>query len=71
MKCPVCKTSEYRQEIDVQTNGFNEEIFTCHVCGSVWSVNHGATGIVKDTQARSFLEATPECVEGDDYAWSV
>lgn len=71
MKCPVCRNSEYHQEIDVQTNGFNQEIITCDVCGSVWSVNHGATEIVKDAQARSFLEGTAECVEGDDYAWSV
>ncbi|MDO3378252.1 hypothetical protein [Geoalkalibacter halelectricus] len=71
MKCPVCKNSENRSEIDVRANGFDEEIISCVVCGTIWSVNHGAAEIVKDVQPRSFLEATSESVEGDDYAWSV
>ncbi|WP_305045528.1 hypothetical protein [Geoalkalibacter sp.] len=71
MKCPVCKSMENRSEIDVRSNGFDEEILSCAVCGTLWSINHGATEVVKDAQAHSFLEATAECVEGDDYAWSV
>lgn len=66
MKCPVCKNHEH-DNIDLQSGGFNEGIIECRVCGSVWSVNHGVTEIVKDTQESSFLEALSECVEGDDY----
>lgn len=66
MKCPVCKNHEH-DNIDLQSDGFNEGIIECRVCGSVWSVNHGVTEIVKDTQENSFLEALSECVEGDVY----
>jgi uncharacterized Zn finger protein len=69
MKCPVCKNSEQHTEIDVQANGFNEAIIKCDICGTVWSVNHGVTEVIKDAQAKSFLAATSECVEGDDYSW--
>jgi uncharacterized Zn finger protein len=71
MKCPVCKNSENHPEIDIQTNGFNEEIITCDICGTVWSVNHGATEIVKDSQERSFLEAASDSVESNDSSWTV
>lgn len=68
MKCPVCKNHEH-DNIDLHSDGFNEGIIECRVCGSVWSVNHGITEIVRDTQEHSFLEASSECVEGegDDY----
>lgn len=66
MKCPVCKNHEHI-DIDLHSDGFTEGIMECPVCGSMWSVNHGVTEIVKDTQEESFLEAQTECVEGDDY----
>lgn len=67
MKCPVCKTHEQHLEIDLHAEGFAEDILTCKICGTVWSVNHGAVKVVQDPQAHSFLEALSECVEGDDY----
>ena len=66
MICPVCKSHDYT-ELDLHTAGFSENLFECRVCASTWSVNHGVTEVVKDTQVKSFLEATTECVEGDDY----
>lgn len=68
MKCPVCKNTETHSEIDVHSNGFDEEIIQCDICGSLWSVNHGVVELVKDSQDRSFLSASSECVEADDYA---
>jgi len=67
MKCPVCKTHEQYSEIDLHLEGFSEGIITCSICGSIWSVNHGMTEIVLDAQEQSFLSATSECVEADDY----
>ena len=66
MKCPVCKSTDYR-EVDLRASGFAEDLFECGICGSLWSVNHGMIEVVKDAQNRSFLEATSEKVEGDDY----
>ncbi|HWI40327.1 MAG TPA: hypothetical protein VNX25_02425 [Verrucomicrobiae bacterium] len=70
MKCPVCKAHEQRVAIELHSEGFAEEINTCSICGTVWSVNHGMTEVVKDSQEKSFLEATSECVEGDDYSYA-
>ncbi len=67
MKCPVCRNSAQHTEIDIHSNGFDEEIIQCDVCGSIWSINHGTVELVTDTQARSFLEGLTECVDGDDY----
>jgi transposase-like protein len=69
MKCPICKSSKH-SEIDLHAEGFYEELFECTDCGSSWSVNHGRTEIVKDTQQASFLEALTECVESDDYSFA-
>ena len=66
MKCPVCKHSEQHVEIKVHANGIDEDLIQCDVCGSIWSVNHGQVEIVKDTQARSFLEANSAAVDGAD-----
>ncbi|HKK01691.1 MAG TPA: hypothetical protein VJ955_05945 [Desulfuromonadales bacterium] len=68
MQCPVCKSHKYT-EIDLHAEGFSENILECKICGTVWAVNHGTLEIVKDAQAHSFLEATSECVESDDYSW--
>lgn len=67
MKCPVCTQTENHIEIGAHSNGFDEEIIHCDICGSLWSVNHGVTEVIRDAQARSFLSATTECVEADDY----
>ncbi|MSN26530.1 MAG: hypothetical protein GJV46_11765 [Geobacter sp.] len=67
MLCPVCKTHEQYSTINLHTTAFDENIMTCNICSSVWSVNHGLTEVVRDSQNKSFLGATTECVEGDDY----
>ena len=66
MQCPVCKHHEH-VDITLHSDGFDEGIIKCPICGSMWSVNHGLTEIIKDTQEKSFLAAQSECVEGDDY----
>jgi uncharacterized Zn finger protein len=66
MKCPVCSNHD-SIDIGLHVEGFSEEIIKCNACGTIWSINHGLTEIVKDTQEQSFLEAQSECVEGDDY----
>jgi len=69
MKCPVCKNTKVI-EIDLHSDQFAEDIVECAICGSMWSINHGSTEVVKDTQEFSFLEAVSECVEGADYGWA-
>lgn len=69
MKCPICKHSENR-ETDLHAEGFYEDLFECSICGSSWSVSHGLTEVIRDTQQASFLEALTECVEGDDYVFA-
>lgn len=66
MQCPVCKNHEF-DGIDLHSTGFNEDLNECLVCGSAWSVTHGAVTIIKDSQADTFLEALSECVEGDSF----
>jgi hypothetical protein len=70
MKCPICKAREEYDEIDLHSNGFTEEINTCGVCGTIWSVNHGATTIVRDPQRKSFLSALSECIGADEYSFA-
>ena len=70
MKCPVCKNHEHQNVINLEADGFHESISTCSICGATWSLNHGQQEIVKDPQEKSFLEATTECVEGDDYSYA-
>lgn len=70
MKCPVCKSHKKTENIDLHAEGFNESIKTCTICGAAWSENHGVNEIIKDPQEKSFLEATSECVEGDDYSFA-
>lgn len=69
MNCPICKNSK-NEELDLHAEGFYEDLFECPVCGSSWSVNHGQTEVIRDTQQASFLEALTECVEGDDYCFA-
>lgn len=66
MQCPVCK--DHRQtDIHLHDGQFDEDLVKCGTCGSLWSINHGVTEIVRDTQEHSFLSAVSECVECDDY----
>ncbi len=67
MKCPVCKNHK-QVDIKLHSDGFDEGITECSICGAAWSVNHGVTEIIRDPQEKSFLEAQSECVEGDDYS---
>ncbi|SNB47331.1 hypothetical protein [Geobacter sp. DSM 9736] len=69
MQCPVCKNHE-QVDLDLHAEGFTEDIVECSICGTTWSVNHGVIEIIKDSQEKSFLEATSECVEGDDYNYT-
>ena len=47
--------------------GFDEDLFRCRNCKTLWSVNHGTLEIVEEPVGNSFLQATPEAVEADDY----
>lgn len=67
MKCPVCKNHKH-VSLDIHTKGFSEDIVTCSICGTAWSVNHGLLEIITDTQEASFLSATTVCVETDDFS---
>jgi hypothetical protein len=69
MKCPICKTNEH-VDYDLHSAGFAEDIMECRVCGSSWSVAHGATELIRDTQETSFLGAQTVCVEGYDYSFA-
>lgn len=70
MKCPVCKNHETHIDLNLHAAGFAEELKTCTVCGTVWAVNHGMTEIVSEPLPGSFLSATTECVEADDYNYA-
>ncbi|MFA5699910.1 MAG: hypothetical protein WC913_01365 [Desulfuromonas sp.] len=69
MKCPVCKNHK-GANISLHTEGFYAGITECDICGTVWSSKQGLQKVVKDGQARSFLEGAPENVEADDYAYN-
>lgn len=66
MRCPVCKSSG-RVANHLRSRGLETNIVECRICGTVWSIQHGSVGVLRDPQAKSFLEAQTECVEGDDY----
>ena len=69
MKCPVCNNHE-QQQINLHSEGFNEGLLECKTCGTSWSINHGLAEVVNDPFKCSFLSATTEPVEGDDYCWA-
>lgn len=69
MKCPVCNNHEHEQ-INLHSDQFDEGILECSVCGTSWAINHGLSEVVSDPNEKSFLSATAEAVEGDDYCWS-
>ena len=70
MQCPVCKHYQVK-ETGLHTQGFDEALVKCAVCGSTWAISHGLTEVVRDTQKHSFLAGITECVEGDDYYLAV
>lgn len=70
MKCPVCKNHEQYVEMSFHANYFDENILTCRVCGTVWSIKHGLAEMVTDPQEDSFLSATAENVEAADYSFA-
>ena len=67
MKCPVCSSFD-SIDIGLHVEQFDEKIIHCKSCGTVWSINHGLTEIVKDTQEKSFLEAQSDPVENNDHS---
>jgi hypothetical protein len=67
MFCPVCKGSDHATVLAEHSNGFDEDLIRCKTCMALWSVNHGTAEIVDDPERHSFLEATSEPVEADDY----
>lgn len=69
MKCPVCKHANYKEQ-DLKSEGFSENIVECEICGTTWSVNHGMTEVINDTQKFSFLQCFSENVEADDYNYA-
>ncbi|GFO56203.1 hypothetical protein GMSM_32100 [Geomonas sp. Red276] len=69
MQCPVCKNHE-NETTDLRSGHFIEGLVECHICGTVWSVNHGQMAIVKDPMADSFMEALSASVEGDNYCFA-
>ncbi|MDY0191395.1 MAG: hypothetical protein RBR22_11740 [Desulfuromonas sp.] len=66
MNCPACKHTRTKVQ-NLRGDGFTVEIVECKTCGTTWSVNHGVTEIIKDTQKSTFLQCDNENVEGYDY----
>jgi len=67
MLCPVCKSSKHEVVLATHENGFDENLFRCPNCKTLWSVNHGTLEIVEESVGNSFLQASAEAVEADDY----
>jgi len=70
MQCPVCGSLEQRS-LEMKVGQFKDELVECSVCDSSWAINHGHAEVVVDTQSSSFREGQSECVEADDYPWTV
>lgn len=70
MQCPVCKSHGPHTRLGLRVEGFSEDIVTCVACSASWSVNHGMTEMIVDPQQGSFLSATGESVEADDYNYA-
>ncbi|MDT8423413.1 MAG: hypothetical protein RQ724_06545 [Desulfuromonadales bacterium] len=65
--CPTCRFM-VSYETDLNAFQFHEELFECKVCGTVCSVAHDKVEVVKDSQRDSFLDASGDMVESDDYS---
>ena len=66
--CPTCK-AVLCIETDLDAFQFHEELQECANCGTVCSSAHNQVEVVKDSQPDSFLTATSEPVESDDYVF--
>ena len=66
--CPTCK-SILCIETDLDAYQFHEEIQECANCGTICSSVHNQLEVVKDSQAGSFLSASSDLVEADDYVF--
>ena len=66
--CPTCK-SVLCIETDLDAFQFHEEIQECANCGTVCSSAHNLVEVIRDSQAGSFLSATSDLVESDDYVF--
>ena len=71
MQCPICKTVEQYDALDLHAAGFSEDILTCINCETIWSVNHGVTNIVNAPQRKSFFSSLSECVGADEFSFAV
>ena len=69
MKCPTCNHHD-QQQIDLHSRSFHEGILECNSCHTVWSLNHGLTGVISDPFEASFLAASTEAVEGNVSCWA-
>ncbi len=67
-RCPTCKMT-LSVETDLEAFQFHEEIFECTSCGTVCSSAHDQLEVVRDSQSDSFLSATSDIVEADDYVF--
>lgn len=70
MRCPVCKQRNQNIDQFMRGEGFSENIIECDVCGTTWSVNHGVAEVVAEPLACSFMQASTEMVEADDYNYA-
>ena len=66
--CPTCK-SVLCIETDLDIQQFHEELYECMNCGTVCSSAHNQVEVVSDSQIDSFLSATSDSVEADDYVF--
>ena len=66
--CPTCK-AVLCIETDLDAFQFHEEIQECVNCGTICSSAHNQVEVVRDSQQGSFLSATSDLVESDDYVF--
>lgn len=70
MECPTCKSHEHRDDINLHSDSFKEDIMQCETCGTSWSVNHGASVIINDPKENTLLGSLLGYVEGYDYCFA-
>lgn len=66
--CPTCK-AVLCIETDLDAFQFHEEIQECLNCGTICSSAHDQVEVIRDSQQGSFLSATSDLVESDDYVF--
>lgn len=70
MRCPFCESYE-QSVLSLKSKQFAEVLVECMACGSSWSINHGHIELVVDAHAESFLSGQTDCVEADEYVWTI